>query len=113
MHHSDKTLSKLCQMLINRDLFKIKIQRNKFQQKEIDIAKKKIKEILEITDEESSYFVFQDNIINNAYSENMDKINILLKNGETLDIKEATDTFSISALATPVEKWFLCYPETE
>ena len=41
----------------------------------------------------------------------MDNINILLKNGKTLDIKEAADTFSISALSTPVKKWFICFPK--
>ena len=41
----------------------------------------------------------------------MDKINILLKNGEMRDIKEAADTLNISALSTPVKKWFLCFPK--
>ena len=41
----------------------------------------------------------------------MDNINILHKNGEILDIKEAADTFNISALSTPVKKWFMCFPQ--
>ena len=69
----------------------------------------KIKTKLKLTEKEIPYFVFQNSIINNAYNPKMDNINILLKNGTTLDIKEAADTFSISALATPVKKWFLCF----
>ncbi len=109
--HSDKTLSILSKMMINRDLYKIKLQNKKFEKSEIDVISKKIKSKLKLTDNEISYFVFQDSIINNAYNPRMDKINILLKNGEMLDIKEAADTFNISALSTPVKKWFLCFPK--
>ena len=110
-NHPDKTLSMLCQMLIDRDLFKIKIQRKKFDKSELGEISKKIKAKLKLSDNEIPYFVFQDSIINNAYNPKMDNINILLKSGELLDIKEAADTFSISALATPVKKWFLCFPK--
>ncbi|MFB0925582.1 MAG: HD domain-containing protein [Vicingaceae bacterium] len=109
--HSDKTLSMLCKMLVNRDLFKIKIQRKKFDKIELIEISEKIKSKLKLSNDEIPYFVFQNSIINNAYNPKMDNINILLKNGETLDIKEAADTFSISALATPVKKWFLCFPK--
>jgi predicted nuclease with TOPRIM domain len=98
-------------MLVNRDLFKIKIQRKKFDKIELIEISEKIKSKLKLSNDEIPYFVFQNSIINNAYNPKMDNINILLKNGETLDIKEAADTFSISALATPVKKWFLCFPK--
>jgi HD superfamily phosphohydrolase len=110
-NHSDKTLSRLCQMLINRDLFKIKIQRKKFDKTEVTEISKRIKSQLKLNEKEIPYFVFQNSIINNAYNPKMDNINILLKNGKTLDIKKAADTFSISALATPVKKWFICFPK--
>jgi len=109
--HSDKTLSKLCKMMINRDLYKVKLQKKKFTPSEIDDISTLIKIKYKLSDKEVSYFVFQDYIINNAYNPKMDKINILLKNGKTLDIKEAADTFNISALSKPVKKWFLCFPE--
>ncbi len=109
--HPDKTLSKLCKMLINRDLYKIKLQRKKFDKTQIDEISAKIKTKLKLSDKETPYFVFQNSIINNAYNPKMDNINILLKNGKTLDIKEAADTFSISALSTPVKKWFICFPK--
>jgi len=111
VNHSDKTLSKLCKMIINRDLYKIKLQKKKFEKSEIDTAFSTIKSKFKLTDNETSYFVFQDHITNNAYNPKMDKINILFKNGKMLDIKEAADTFNISALSTPVKKWFLCFPK--
>ena len=111
VNHKDKTLSSLCKMLINRDLYKIKLQKKKFDKTEFDKISKTIKAKFKLTDNEVSYFVFQDSIINNAYNPKMDNINILLKNGKMLDIKEAADTFNISALSTPVKKWFLCFPK--
>lgn len=109
--HQDKTLSTLCKMMINRNLYKIKLQGKKFTKAEIDQIAKKVKTKYKLTDKEASYFVFQDSIINNAYNPKMDKINILLKDDKMYDIKEAADTLNISALSTPVKKWFMCYPK--
>jgi hypothetical protein len=33
-----------------------------------------------------------------------------MKNGEIMDLTEASDNLNISALAQPVEKYFLCFP---
>ena len=109
--HSDKTLSTLCKMMVYRDLYKIKLQKNKFNKTEIEKVSSAIQSKFKLTKHEASYFVFQDNIINNAYNPKMDNINILFKSGEILDIKEAADTFNITALSTPVKKWFLCFPK--
>lgn len=109
--HQDKTLATLCNMMLNRNLYKIKLQAKKFTKSEIDAVKLKIKKKYKFNDDELDYFVFQDNIINNAYNPKMDKINILLKDGKMYDIKEAADTLNISALSTPVKKWFMCFPK--
>jgi uncharacterized protein len=109
--HNDTTLSTLCKMMINRDLYKIQIQSKKFDKTTIDPLKEKFKIKYDIPENEIDYFIFQDAIINNAYNPKMDKINILLKNADINDISEAADTFNIKALATPVKKWFLCYPK--
>jgi HD superfamily phosphohydrolase len=110
-NHDDKTLSTLCLMMINRDLYKIQIQAKKFDKSVLNSISDKIQNKLKIAKADVSYFVFQDNIVNNAYNPKMDKINILLKNNTISDITEAADTFNIKALATPVKKWFLCYPK--
>ena len=72
---------------------------------------RRLKTKYKLTDKEVNYFVFQDSIINNAYNPKMDKINILLKNGKMMDIVDAADTLNISALSTPVKKWFMCFPK--
>jgi hypothetical protein len=45
-----------------------------------------------------------------AYNQDKQNINMLMKNGEIIDLTKASDNLNISALAKPVEKYFLCYP---
>lgn len=110
--HNDKTLSTLCKMIINRDLYKIQLQTKKFDKSIVNVIEKRVASKLKIPKNELNYFVFQNSIVNNAYNAKMDKINILLKDNSIKDISEAADTFNIKALATPVKKWFLCFPKT-
>ena len=110
-NHEDKTLSTLCKMIINRELYKIQIQSKRFEKSVIEPLESKVKNELNIPNKEVNYFVFQDSIINNAYNPKMDRINILLKNNTISDITDAADTFNIKALETPVKKWFLCFPK--
>jgi hypothetical protein len=60
--------------------------------------------------EDVGYFVYQDVLINKAYNQDKQNINLLMKNGQIVDLGEASDNLNISALAQPVEKYFLCYP---
>ena len=110
-NHTDKILSKLCKMMVNRNLYKVAISDNKIAKEELNGLRTKFAKQLKIYDKEVEYFVFQDTIENNAYNPKMDKINILLKNNTVKDISEAADTLNISSLARPVKKWFVCYPK--
>jgi uncharacterized protein len=110
-NHSDKILSKLCKMMVNRNLYKVVINDTRLAKDELNTIKEKFSKQLKISEKEIEYFVFQDAIENNAYNPKMDKINILLKNNTVKDISEAADTLNITALARPVKKWFVCYPK--
>lgn len=110
-NHSDKILSKLCKMMVNRNLYKVVINDTRLAKDELNAIKEKFSKQLKISEKEIEYFVFQDAIENNAYNPKMDKINILLKNNTVKDISEAADTLNITALARPVKKWFVCYPK--
>lgn len=106
-NHSDQTLSLLCKMMVNRNLYKVKIQSKKFTSTELESFKKNLPKQIEV--ENINYHLFQDAIINNAYNPKNDKINILQKSGAIIDIAEAADNFNIGALSKPVKKWFVCY----
>jgi hypothetical protein len=106
----DKVLSILSRKLINRELFKIEVSKSKFSPERIQVEKELIRDRYKLSDEELGYFVYSETLTNNAYNENIQNINLLMKNGEIIDVSKASDNLNISALATPVEKYCLCYP---
>jgi hypothetical protein len=52
-----------------------------------------------------------DTISNQAYNDTSSKIYLYYKNGDIVDIVEASDQLNIQALTKPVIKHFLCYPK--
>ena len=106
---SDKVLSILATRLVNRKLFKIEIAKAPFPIDRINLEKEIAKDKFGINDEEAAYFVYSEVLRNNAYNENKENINLLMKNGEVLDLSKASDNLNISALAHPVEKYCLIY----
>jgi len=109
-HHSDKALSTLANRLVNRNLFKIEIAKEPFSPDRIRLEKEMVRNQLNLNDEEIEFFVYTDILSNNAYNQHKQNINMLMKNGEIVDLSKASDNLNISALANPVEKYFLCYP---
>ena len=65
-----------------------------------------------ITKQEAEYFIFSDKVSNNAYNIEKSKINILMNNGDVVDITTASDQFNIDAFSKKVEKYFLCCPKS-
>jgi len=109
--HNDFILSNLSKRIINRDLLKIEISKNKFKEEIIDELRKKIQSKYNLTEIETNYFIYSDTLKNNAYNESKQNINILMKSGEIVDLSKASDNLNISALSKPVKKYFLCYPD--
>lgn len=106
----DKILSDLSRRLINRKLFKIKVAKEPFAAEEIVKKKQEVSEKLGITIDETRYYVHSSRLVNNAYNQEKQTINLLMKNGKIVDLTEASDNLNISALTKPVEKFFICYP---
>ena len=95
--------------LINRELFKIEIKSEPFEE---SILKDKIQYYVQrfgITAQEADFLISSDEISTNMYSEEDDSIEILFKNGETKDIAEASDMLNIQLLSKKVKKYYLCY----
>lgn len=110
--HSDKVLSTLCSRMVNRHLSRVIISENEFPQKDIDLIREKTKKRYNLEDSEIEYFVYSYPLMNNAYDPQHDKINILYKNGQVVDIAEASDQLNICALAKTDIKYFLSYPKS-
>lgn len=108
--HPDRVLSMLSTRLVNRDLFKIEISKDPFSPDRISLEKEMVRNQFDLNDEEIEFFVYTDVLSNNAYNQHKQNINMLMKNGDIIDLSKASDNLNISALANPVEKYFLCYP---
>jgi len=109
-HSSDRVLSLLSSGLVNRNLFKIEISKEPYSEDRISLEKEIIKSTYKLNDDELKYFVYTDILSNKAYNQNKQNINLLMKSGEIIDLSKASDNLNISALAQPVEKYFICYP---
>jgi hypothetical protein len=109
-YYNDKVLSELSRRLINRDLLKIKVSKEQFDQKIIDSVRVNVKDHLNLTAKEVGHFVYTDSLRNDAYNEDKQSIKLLMNSGEIMDLSKASDNLNISALSTPVEKYFLSYP---
>ena len=106
----DFVLSNLSEMILNRNILKIKVQKNSFIESEIKEKEMELLKKNNISSEEVNYFIFTDKVSNNTYNIDKSNINILMKNGDVIDITSASDQFNIDALNKTVNKHFLCYP---
>ena len=109
-NHSDKILSKLSLMIVNRNLLKIKMFDEEVSNDHLSNTTSKFLKISKISEEEAKYFVFRGKISNQAYNKNQ-PIKIASKNGTIEDIVNASDQLNLQALSKPVNKYFLCYPK--
>ena len=106
----DKVLSELAVRIIDRRLFKIEVSKTPFSKERIQETKSIVCDNLELSDTEVEHFVYTSKLTNNAYNNEKENINLLMKSGEIMDVTKASDNLNISALSNPVEKYFLAYP---
>lgn len=105
----DPILSTLCKHLISRNLYKVEISNEPPPVEWINELAERVTDEFEVSDDDTSYFVFTDTIKNNAYHVGDGSINILMKNGSIEDITKASDNSNLEALAKTVQKYILCY----
>lgn len=109
MSHSDKILSLLCSMLINRNLLKVKFQSTPIALATIAENKKLVAKQLSISEEEASYFVFTGQLTNTAYNPLEERINILYKDNSIKDISTVDHALIQQPLVSTVKKHYICY----
>lgn len=107
----DYILSRLSQMLINRDLLKVEVSSEKIPKERISELQNLLSEKEKISVKESKYFIFKGKISNKAYDKASEPILILHKNGKTEDLISASDKSYLKVLSEEVSKYYLCYPK--
>ncbi|XCF05081.1 HD domain-containing protein [Tamlana crocina] len=109
--HDDFVLSNLSEMIINRELLKIKVKNKPVKPESLQKHIKSLIEKHNINEHEARYFVFTGDISNQAYHIKHKGINILHKSGKIEDIVKASDQLNLKALSKPVTKYYICYPK--
>ena len=111
-NHEDFVLSNLCEMIINRNLLKIKIKNKPIKASDLVVHSEALMKTYNISKPEADYFVFHGKITNQAYQAKKQNI-IILKSGKIKDIVKVTDQFNLKALSKPVTKYYMCYPKNK
>lgn len=109
--HADFVLSTLCQRLLNRQLFKIQFLPAPANTEFLATLRADL--MAQGLDESClSYFLVEGQTTNAAYVAGEDQIKVKLKNGEVVDIVEASELPTIKALSKIVRKYYVCWSKT-
>jgi len=107
--HPDRILSTICSGLLNRELYKVKLQAKPFETDYVQQIRHKVCQTLGISEADSHYFVFTGNAQNTTYNPVDERINILFKDGTVRDISEVDNALIQQNLSAPVKKFYICY----
>ena len=108
---NDFVLSNLSKNILNRNLLKINIQKEKFKKPLIEKSLEKMMSDKGITKSEAEYFIYSDRVSNSLYSLKDNNIQILYKNGEIKDIFSSSEQFKNKAASKTINKYFFCCPD--
>jgi HD superfamily phosphohydrolase len=108
-HHPDKILSTLCHCLVERRLFKIRLQADPFADEVVTAKKKELSDRLSISKEETGYFAFTGTASNTTYDPKDERINILFKDGTVKDISRVDNALIHQDLSSAIKKYYFCY----
>ncbi len=104
---SDYVLQNISQMFLIRRLFKINLVNEPFSSLEIEQLRSKALKKLQVSEEDLGYFFSTGTISNYGYLEK-DRISILTKKGEVVDVATAADLPNIKIMSKMVEKHYVC-----
>lgn len=110
-NHDDQVLKQLSQMIINRQLLKVKIKSKAINQNQLKQKQQEFAITNNFSIDEAKYFIFDGMISNQAYTLKKEQINVLYKSGKIQNIVKASDHLNLKALTKPVVKYFICYPK--
>lgn len=107
--HKDKILSLLCLSVLNRKLFKLKLQAEPISSVIYAQKKAEISQLIKISEEDASFLVFTGEAENSLYNPYNERINILFRDGTIKDISLVDNALIHQNLSQPVKKFYICY----
>ena len=110
--HPDTILSILSQDFIQRRIFKVEVSEEPFPQAYVEEKRQEIASALQLPLTDVDYLIAQKEVGKDMYNVHDDKIEILHKDGTTVDVATDSDMFNIETLSKHVRKHYFCYHRT-
>lgn len=107
--HPDKILAILCKSLVERRLFKTKLQAAEIPEYWLKEVQEAVSQKLEISRDDAAYFAFTGLAQNTTYNIEDERIRILFKDGSIRDISEVDNALIQHNLSRPVKKYYICF----
>ncbi len=107
--HQDTVLSTLCGALLDRKLYKCRLQPEPFDEKMLADISSQLQKKYSVSSHEAAYFVFTGEAVNTTYKLGDEHINILLKDGDCKDISRVDNPLIHQTLSMPVKKFYICH----
>jgi len=110
-NHPDTILSGLCNRLLQRELFQIRLTTTPIKKAHIEKALLEIHRSFGVLRNDANYLFSHGTVTNEAYVTGGPSINILMKTGKVVDIAQASDLPTIQAMSKILKKNYLCWPK--
>ena len=107
----DPILSRLCSMMLNRNLFRVRLSTEPIQKSEVEKVRNGIHKAWKVTRSDATYLFSHGTVSNEAYLLERNSIQVLMKSGDVLDVSQASDLPNIRAMSKIVKKNYLCWPK--
>jgi hypothetical protein len=111
--HPDPVLSLLCNSVLNRNLFKVRLQSGPIEQEMIKEKRRLVADSGPYTDADIDFLVFTGEAVTSLYNPYDERINILFKDGQIRDISMVDNALIHQKLSEPVRKFYLCFHKPE
>ncbi|TFV97098.1 HD domain-containing protein [Algoriphagus kandeliae] len=103
----DYVLRNISSMFLTRNLFKIQLSNDPFEEEVLEASREKTIKKLGIPEEDLTYFFSSGSLSNYGYLAK-DRISILTKKGEVVDVAQAADLPNIKIMSKVVKKYYIC-----
>ncbi|PZV79779.1 hypothetical protein CLV31_11395 [Algoriphagus aquaeductus] len=103
----DYVLRNISHMFLTRKLYKINLVNEAFSPKDLEKLRQETLKKLDVPEEDLPFFFSSGTVSNYGYLAK-DRINILTKSGEVVDVAQAADLPNIKVMSKIVEKHYVC-----
>jgi hypothetical protein len=107
----DPILKDLSHRLINRNFFRLVFSNQEFSAEKINSLRNIVKKQLNLSEEDVDYYVIIDKTSNYIYSYGTGNINILLNNGNIVDLGNISEQITSEKIDNPTTRHFICFPK--